>query len=124
MKKIITTLTAVTLALGLAAAAQAQVAKTPEKPAVQSQAATPIQVTPPQSVKPVEPAAKEAMKPGESAVKDTAKPGKISDKGAMKPGEPQKTQQTVKKEAKQATKKAMGEKKAGAPLETPPAATK
>ena len=36
MKKIITTLTAVTFALGLAAAAQAQVAKTPEKPAVQS----------------------------------------------------------------------------------------
>ena len=36
MKKIITTLTAVAFALGLAVAAQAQVAKTPEKPAVQS----------------------------------------------------------------------------------------
>ena len=46
MKKIIMTLTAVTFALGLAAAAQAQVAKTPEKPAVQSTQAVQPQVAP------------------------------------------------------------------------------
>ncbi len=59
MKKIITTLTAVTFALGLAAAAQAQVAKTPEKPAVQSTQAVQPQVAP----KPDEPVAKETANP-------------------------------------------------------------
>ena len=51
MKKIITTLTAVTFALGLAAAAQAQVAKTPEKPAVQSTQAVQPQVAPKEAAK-------------------------------------------------------------------------
>ena len=41
MKKIVTTLTAVTFALGLAAAAQAQMVKTPEKPAVQTHPGSP-----------------------------------------------------------------------------------
>ena len=61
MKKIITTLTAVTFALGLAAAAQAQVAKTPEKPAVQSTQTVQPQVTP----KAADPVAKETVKPGD-----------------------------------------------------------
>ena len=52
MKKIITTLTAVTFALGLAAAAQAQVAKTPEKPAVQSTQTVQPQVAPKRGRKP------------------------------------------------------------------------
>ena len=53
MKKIITTLTAVTFALGLAAAAQAQVAKTPEKPAVQSTQTVQPQVAPKEAAKTV-----------------------------------------------------------------------
>ena len=61
MKKIITTLTAVTFALGLAAAAQAQVAKTPEKPAVQSTQAVQPQVAPKDAAKPGEPVAKETV---------------------------------------------------------------
>jgi hypothetical protein len=108
MKKIISTLTAVTFALGLAAAAQAQVAKTPEKPAVQSTQTVQPQVAP-----------KDAAKPGEAVVKDTATIGdktkeaaKTSDKG------------TAKKEAKKAAKKDKVEKKAGAPLETAPKDTK
>ena len=64
MKRIITTLTAVTFALGLAAVAQAQVAKTPEKPVVQSTQAVQPQVAP-----------KDAAKPGEPVVKETVKPG-------------------------------------------------
>ncbi len=51
MKKIITTLTALTFVLGVAAAGQAQVAKTPEKPVVQSTQATQAQVTPKEPVK-------------------------------------------------------------------------
>ncbi len=50
MKKIITTLTAMTFALGLAAVAQAQVAKTPEIPAVQSTQTTPAQLAPKEAV--------------------------------------------------------------------------
>ena len=53
MKKIITTLTAVTFALGLAAAAQAQMAKTPEKPAVQSTQTVQPQVAPKEAAKTV-----------------------------------------------------------------------
>ena len=51
MKKIITTLTAVTFALGLAAAAQAQMAKTPEKPAVQNTQTVQPQVAPKEAAK-------------------------------------------------------------------------
>ena len=65
MKKIITTLTAVTFALGLAAAAQAQVAKTPEKPVVQSTQAVQTQVAPKETAKPGEPVVKETVKPGD-----------------------------------------------------------
>ena len=101
MKKIITTLTAVTFALGLAAAAQAQVAKTPEKPVVQSTQ----EVTPQVAPKPGEPVAKEAVKPGDKTKAVT----KAGDKGKTKP------------EAKQVTKqvepKCPPAKKAGADLE-------
>ena len=102
MKKIITTLTAVTFALGLAAAAQAQVAKTPEKPAVQSTQAVQPQVAPKEASKPGEPVAKEVVKPGDKT-KETAPFG---DKGK------------AKQEAKKAAPKGKIEKKAGAPVET------
>ena len=82
MKKIITTLTAVTFALGLAAAAQAQMAKTPEKPAVQSTQEVQPQVAPKEAAKPGEPVVKETVKPGDKT-KEAAKSG---DKGKTKPG--------------------------------------
>ena len=104
MKKIITTLTAVTFALGLAAAAQAQVAKTPEKPAVQSTQAVQPQVAPKEAAKPGEPVAKEVVKPG-AKTKETAPCG---DKGK------------AKQEAKKVAPKGKIEKKAGAPVETDP----
>jgi hypothetical protein len=112
MKKIITTLTAVTFALGLAAAAQAQVAKTPEKPAVQSAQAVQPQVAP-----------KETAKPGEPVVKETVKPGDKT-KEAAKPGEKTKAAKGAKKVAKQADPQGKIEKKAGAPLEKTPEAAK
>jgi len=105
MKKIITTLTAVTFALGLAAAAQAQVAKTPEKPAVQSAQEVQPQVAP-----------KEAAKPGEPVVKETVKPGDKT-KEAAKTGDQGKTKPEAKKVAKKAEPKCAIEKKAGAPME-------
>ena len=98
MKKIITTLTAVTFALGLAAAAQAQVAKTPEKPAVQSTQTVQPQVAPKEADKPV---AKETVTTGDK----TQKAMQAGDKGK------------VKKEAQQVAPTAKTEKKAGAPLE-------
>jgi uncharacterized low-complexity protein len=105
MKKIITTLTAVTFALGLAAAAQAQVAKTPEKPAVQSTQEVKPQVAPKEAAKPGEPVAKETVKPGDKT-KEAAKTG---DKG--------KTKQEAKQVTKKAEPKCPPEKKAGADLE-------
>jgi len=108
MKKIITTLTAVTFALGLAAAAQAQVAKTPEKPAVQSTQAVQPQVAP-----------KDAAKPGEPVVKETVTTGDKT-KEAAKTADKGKAKKETKKEAKQAAKKSTIEKKAGANLETTP----
>ena len=105
MKKIITTLTAVTFALGLAAAAQAQVAKTPEKPAVQST----------QEVK-TPAASKEVAKPGEPVVKDTAKPGDKT-KEAAKSEVKGKTTKEAKPVTKQAEPKGKVETKAGAPVE-------
>jgi len=104
MKKIITTLTVVTFALGLAAAAQAQVAKTPEKPAVQTQTVQP-QVTP-----------QEAVKPGEPAVKETVKPGDQT-REAAQTGVKDKAKQEVKKDTKKAQPKGSIEKKAGAPMD-------
>ena len=98
MKKIITTLTAVTFALGLAAAAQAQVAKTPEKPAVQSTQGVQPQSAPKEAAKPV---VKETVATGDKTQKVT----QSGDQGK------------VKKEAKKVASKDKTEKKAGAPLE-------
>jgi hypothetical protein len=98
MKKIITTLTAVTFALGLAAAAQAQVAKTPEKPAVQSTQTVQPQVAPKEAAKPV---ATETVTTGDKTQKVT----QSGDKGK------------VKKAGKKVAPKAKIEKKAGAPME-------
>ena len=112
MKKIITTLTAVTFALGLAAAAQAQMAKTPEKPAVQSTQEVQPQVVP-----------KEAAKPGEPVVKETVKPGDKT-KEAAKCGDKGKTKLEAKKVVKKAAPKDKTEKKAGTNLETTPEGAK
>ena len=98
MKKIITTLTAVTFALGLAAAAQAQVAKTPEKPAVQSTQTVQPQVAPKEAAKPV---TTETVTTGDKSQKVT----QSGDKGK------------VKKDAKQEAPKGKIAKKAGAPME-------
>ena len=119
MKKIITTLTAVTFALGLAAAAQAQMAKTPEKPAVQSTQTVQPQVAP----KAADPVAKEAVKPGEPVVKETVKPGDKT-KEAAQTGTKDKTKQEVKKATKKAEPKGSIEKKAGAPMEKTPEGAK
>ena len=102
MKKIISTLTAMTFALGLAAAAQAQMAKTPEKPVVQSTQAVPSTVTP-----------KEAAKPGDPAAKDVVKPGNLDD-----------TKSQAKKESKKVAKQGNAEKKPGALMVTPQEGTK
>jgi hypothetical protein len=102
MKKIITTLTAVTFALGLAAAAQAQVAKTPEKPAVQSTQTVQPQVAPKETAKPGEPVAKETVTTGDT----TQKVAKSADQGK------------AKKEAKKVAPKGKSEAKADAPVAT------
>ena len=107
MKKIITTLTAVTFALGLAAAAQAQMAKTPEKPAVQSTQAVQPQVAP----KPGDPVAKETVKPGDKtkeAVTTGDKTKKVTQSG---------DKGKAKEDAKKVAPKDKIEKKAGAPME-------
>jgi hypothetical protein len=107
MKKIITTLTAVTFALGLAAAAQAQMAKTPEKPVVQTTQAVQPQVTP----KPGEPVVKETVKPGDKT-KEAVTTGDKT-KEVTKPGDKGK----AKEDAKKVDPKGKTEKKAGAPME-------
>jgi hypothetical protein len=122
MKKIITTVTAVTFALGLAAAAQAQVAKTPEKPAVQNTQEVKTPAAPTKDVKPGEPVAKDTVTPGDKT------------KEALKSGEKgkQEVKKVTNKEAKKAAKKAVKpvtpkgqvEKKAGAPLEKTPEGAK
>jgi hypothetical protein len=98
MKKIIITLTAVTFALGLAAAAPAQVAKTPEKPAVQSTQAVQPQVAPKEAAKPV---ATDPVTTGDKTQKAT----QCGDKGEVKKG------------AKKVAPKAKTEKKAGASMD-------
>ncbi len=98
MKKIIITLTAVTFALGLAAAAPAQVAKTPEKPAVQSTQAVQPQVAPKEAAKPV---VTDPVTTGDKTQKAT----QCGDKGKVKKG------------AKKVAPKAKIEKKAGAPMD-------
>ena len=109
MKKIITTLTAVTFALGLAAAAQAQVAKTPEKPAVQStQTTVQPQAAPKEAAKPV---AQETVKPGDKT-KEAVTTGEKSPKVTKSVD-----QGKVKKDAKKVASKDKIEKKAGAPVD-------
>jgi hypothetical protein len=112
MKKIITSLTAATFVLGLAAAGYAQTAKTPEKPAVKTEAPA---VTS-QTVKPGEPAAKEATKGVEQA--------KPAAKEAAKAGE--KSKKEMKKEARKAkaAKKEAAKKATTAPVEKPKSETK
>jgi hypothetical protein len=112
MKKIITTLTAVTFALGLAAAAQAQVAKTPETPAVKSTQEVQTQIVPKEAAKPGEPVVKEAVKPGDKTKEAT----KSEVKG--------KATKEAKQVTKQAEPKGKIEKKAGVPLEKTPEAAK
>ena len=105
MKKIITTLTAVTFALGLAAAAQAQMAKTPEKPAVQSTQAVQPQVAPKEDAKTV---TTETVTTGDKTQTVT----QSGDKG--------KTKQVPKK----VEPKCPVEKKSGAPMEKTPEGAK
>jgi hypothetical protein len=112
VKKIITTLTAVTFALGLAAAAQAQVAKTPEKPVVQSTQEVQTQVAPKETAKPGEPVAQETVKPGDKT------------KEAAKTGDKDKTKPEAKQVTKKAETKCPPEKKAGANLEKTQEGTK
>ena len=107
MKKIITTLTAVTFALGLAAAAQAQMAKTPEKPAVQSTQAVQPQVAP----KAGDPVAKESQDPAtetRARYQPATKPTKVAQSG---------DKGKAKEDAKKVAPKGKIEKKAGAPME-------
>ena len=108
MKKIITTLTAVTFALGLAAAAQAQMAKTPEKPAVQSTQAVQPQVAP----KPGEPVAKETVKPGDKT-KETVTTGDKTKEVTQIRGQ----RQGQERRQEGSHERAKIEKKAGAPME-------
>jgi uncharacterized low-complexity protein len=78
MKKVIITLTALTFALGLAAAAQAQTVKIPEKPEVKAEQTTPTSVAPQKQEtktgEKVKPVSKEEVKAGEKKV--AKKPGK------------------------------------------------
>jgi hypothetical protein len=114
MKKIITTLTAVTFALGLAAAAQAQMAKTPEKPAVQSTQAVQPQVAP---------------KPGDPVAKETAKPGDQTKEAVTTGDQTQKVTQSgdkgkAKEDPKKVAPKAKIHKKSGAPMDKTQAGAK
>jgi hypothetical protein len=102
MKKIITTLTAVTFALGLTVAAQAQVGKTPEKPAVQSTQTVQPQVAPKEAAKPV---TTETVTTGDQ----TQKAAQSGNKAKVKKG--------ATKVAPKAEPKGSIEKKAGAPME-------
>ena len=105
MKKIITTLTAVTFALGLAAAAQAQVAKTPGKPAVQSTQTVQPQVASKEAAKEV---TTETVTTGDKTQTVT----QTGDKGK------------TKEDAKKVAPKSKIEKKTGAPMEKPPEGAK
>ena len=98
MKKIITTLTAVTFALGLAAAAQAQMAKTPEKPAAPSTQAVQPQAAPKETAKTV---TTETVTTGDKTQTVT----QSGDKGKTKPV------------TKKVEPKCPVEKKAGAPMD-------
>jgi hypothetical protein len=122
MKKIITTVTAVTFALGLAGAAQAQMVKTPEKPAVQSTQEVKPQVAPKDAVKPGEPVAKESVTTGDKT-KEAAQSG---DKGKqdVKKAAKKEAKKGAQQELKPVAPKGQVEKKAGAPMEKAPEAAK
>ena len=113
MKKVITTLTAVAFALGLAGAGMAQsvgkeAVKPPAKTATQ---ATQSQVAPKAVDKPGEaakPVAKEEVKPGEKAKPVT--------KEVTKPGDKAKGKETAKKSTKSEKKV---DKKSETPVEKP-----
>jgi cytoskeletal protein RodZ len=120
MKKVVTTLTAVAFALGIAGAGMAQsVAKDAEKPAAKTEMKVTQSQVAPKSEKPGEaakPGVKEEVKPGE-----TAKPAAKED---VKPGEKAKpvTKEVPKageKGKETAKKTTMPEKKVEKKSETP-----
>jgi hypothetical protein len=107
MKKVVTSITAVVFALGLAGGALAQTAKTPEKPGVKTEApASPTTVAP-----------KEAAQPEKPGVKEVAKPGA---KAEMKTADQGKTKKEAKKAAKKEAKKGKEAKKPAATEPTVP----
>jgi uncharacterized protein YxeA len=104
MKRVVTTITAVIFALGLAGGALAQTAKTPEKPGVKTEtSASPATVAP-----------QEAAQPEKTAVKESAKPGA---KAEAKATEKCQTKKEAKKVAKKEAKKGKEVKKSAAPVE-------
>ena len=120
MKKVVTTLTAVAFALGIAGAGMAQsVAKDAEKPAAKTEMKVTQSQVAPKSDKPGEaakPGVKEEVKPGE-----TAKPAAKED---VKPGEKAKpvtkeVPKAVEKGKETAKKTTMPEKKVEKKSETP-----
>ncbi len=120
MKKVISTLTAVAFALGLAAAGQAQTAgKDEAKPAVKTESPAPqAQVTKDVAKPgdPAKPAVTEEVKPGDKA-KEAAKPGADQGKTEVKPGDKDKTKKD--KKDKKNGKKSKDDKKAATPVEKP-----
>jgi hypothetical protein len=99
VRKIFITLTTMAFALTLAAAAPAQVVKTPPKAKFQNTQAAPEETTPP--------AAKEKPKPEEKAPE------------TIKRGHRTKHQTRAKKGAKKSAKKGKGKKSPGAHMITP-----
>jgi hypothetical protein len=99
VRKIIVTLTTMAFALTLAAAAPAQVVKTPHKSKLQETPAAPEEAAPP--------AAKEKPKPEEKTPE------------TMKRGHRTKHQTRAKKGAKKSAKKGKGKKSPGAHMITP-----
>jgi len=124
MKKVVTTLTAVAFALGIAGAGMAQsVAKDAEKPAAKTEMKVTQSQVAPKSDKPGEaakPGVKEEVKPGETAkpaAKEDVKPGekaKPVTKEVLKAGE--KGKETAKKTTMPEKKV---EKKSETPVEKP-----
>jgi len=124
MKKVVTTLTAVAFALGIAGAGMAQsVAKDAEKPAAKTEMNVTQSQVAPKSDKPGEaakPGVKEEVKPGETAkpaAKEDVKPGekaKPVTKEVLKAGE--KGKETAKKTTMPEKKV---EKKSETPVEKP-----
>lgn len=126
MKKVVTTLTAVAFALGIAGAGMAQsVAKDAEKPAAKTEMKVTQSQVAPKSEKPGEaakPGVKEEVKPGETAkpaAKEDVKPGdkaKPVTKEVTKAGEKEKGKDPLKKTTMPEKKV---EKKSETPVEKP-----